>query len=79
MILFPQRLCNQRTAAYPEHIADRAENIQHRHNQVDSRKFRLARKVCDKISVRDDVHGSKQIHHDRRQRKAQQFPVCKML
>ena len=71
LILFPQRLRNQRAASHAEHIADRSENIQHRHDQIDSSKFCFSRKIRDKKAIRNDVQGSKYVHHNGRQRKPQ--------
>ena len=79
MFLFPQRLRNQRAAADAEHIANGTHDIQHGHDQVDRRKFRLPGKIGDKKSVRNDIQGGEQIHHYGRQCELQQLAVCKML
>ena len=76
-LLFPQCLCNQRAAAYAEHIPDGTQDVQRRHNHTDGREFRLAHKPGDKESVHNNIQGQEYVHHDGGQRKTQQFTVIK--
>ena len=78
-LLFAERFGDQCAAARAEHETDAAEDHDKRHDEVDGCKRRFADKVGDAETVHNAVDRGEDHHDDRRQNKAKQFFIGKMI